>query len=125
MRVASAHSKAGLSEHVCLCLKRSKAAYSVHSPPQPNPGLPGFGCFKICRKRASPQPAGEGLGVGVARLTHRRLPCAPPPSPTLPHKGGGSRLSSPLMLIPFHTTRSSRYFAGMRRVGVGSAGDSV
>src|SRR6516225_4086428 len=80
MRVASARSKAELSEHVCLCLKRSEAAYSVHSPP----------------------PCGEGLGVGVARLAQRRLPYAPPPSPTLPHKGGGSRLSSPLVLIISH-----------------------
>src|SRR5262245_65909866 len=43
-------------------------AYSVCSPPQPNPGLPGFGRFKICRKRASPQPAGGGLGEGVVGM---------------------------------------------------------
>src|SRR4051794_40666434 len=41
------------------------AAHSVCSPPQANPGLPGFAQFQVCRKRASPQPAGEGLGVGV------------------------------------------------------------
>src|SRR6266516_303888 len=56
------------------------AAHSVHSPP----------------------PCGEGLGVGVTRLARRRLQYAPPPSPALPHKGGGSRPSS-LSLIPLHT----------------------
>jgi hypothetical protein len=44
-----------------------RAAKSVCSPPQPYPGLPGYGPFEISRKRASPQPAGEGLGVGVMR----------------------------------------------------------
>ena len=70
-----------------------RATISVCSPPQPNPGLPGFGRFKICRKRASPQPAGEGLGVGVVRF------CAggatdvslhhPPPHPS-PTRGEGA-----------------------------------
>src|SRR5262249_33874366 len=30
-------------------------------PSPTSPGLPGFGHFKICRKRASPQPAGGGV----------------------------------------------------------------
>jgi hypothetical protein len=41
----------------------------------------------------SPPPCGEGLGVGVARFFRRwrhRALTASPPSPTLPHKGGGS-----------------------------------
>jgi hypothetical protein len=66
-------------------------ARSVYSPPQPNPGLPGFGHFTICRKRASPQPAGKGLGVGVARFLRRWRQhhlTAPPPSPPLPRKRG-------------------------------------
>src|SRR5262249_12937953 len=47
------------------------AAHSVHSPPS----------------------CGEGLGVGVVRFFRRwrhRALTASPPSPTLPHKGGGS-----------------------------------
>src|SRR5262249_43533254 len=79
----------------CICI----TPCSVCSPPQPNPGLPGFGHFKICRKRASPQPAGEGLGVGV----RQRITAPPPPrrsaaklaqaaqaclrAPTLPTRG--------------------------------------
>src|SRR5262249_25675871 len=83
-----------------LCLRHSEAAYSVHSPPPPNPGLPGFGHFKTCRKRASPQPAGEGLGVGV----RQRITARPPPrrfAPTLPTRGRVGP-SSPFVLIPFH-----------------------
>src|SRR5262249_13547782 len=82
----------------CSCeVESARATNSVCSPPQPNPGLPGFGHFKICRKRASPPPAGEGLGVGV----HRRITAPPPPprhsalkqrvnalkAPTLPTRG--------------------------------------
>src|SRR5262249_6119327 len=47
----------------------------------PEAGKPAAGC-------------GEGLGVGVVRFFHgwrHRHLTAPPPSPTLPHKGGGSR----------------------------------
>src|SRR5262245_27875044 len=57
----------------------------MRSPPQPNPGPPGFGHLKVCRKRASPQPAGEGLGVGVVRFFRRwrhHYLTAAPPSPT-------------------------------------------
>src|SRR5262249_33505821 len=39
-------------EHVCFCLKRFGTARSLHSPPQPNPGLPGFGHFKETRVNA-------------------------------------------------------------------------
>src|SRR6266436_6640323 len=81
---------------VCARLR----THSVCSPPQPNPGLPGFGRFKICRKRASPQPAGEGLGVGVVRFLPRwrdhHFTAPPPPRPPSlrsaadpPHKGEG------------------------------------
>ncbi len=45
-------------------MEPAQAANSVCSPPQPNPGLPGFGHLKICRKRASPQPPGGGAGGG-------------------------------------------------------------
>src|SRR5919201_2880381 len=38
-----------------------------------------------------PCPCGEGLGVGVVRLTHERLPTAPPPPPAPPPNGGGGR----------------------------------
>ena len=52
----------------------------------------------------SPPPCGEGLGVGVvADKSRTRSPSstAPPPSPTLPHKGGGSR---PSPLVVHHVT---------------------
>ena len=45
----------------------------------------------------SPPPCGEGLGVGVARFLHRwpdHYLAASPPSPPLPHKGGGSTASA-------------------------------
>src|SRR5258708_13254126 len=65
----------------------------MRSPPQPNPGLPGFGHLKTCRKRASPQPAGEGLGVGVVRFfrrsRHHYLAAPPPPHPS-PTRGEGA-----------------------------------
>jgi hypothetical protein len=94
-KLAATESIAARSERAASSSPHS--ADSVHSPPQPNPGLPGFGHLKICRKRASPQPAGEGLGVGVARFFRRwrhRALTAPPPSPPLPHKGGGSTPSA-------------------------------
>src|SRR5262249_25434514 len=71
-------------EHVRLCLKHFSAAHLVRSPP----------------------PCGEGSGVGVVRFfcrwRHHYL-AASPPSPALPHKGGGSTPSSPLPLIPLQT----------------------
>src|SRR5262249_28062643 len=95
-------------ENLRLCLMHNHAAHSVCSPPQPNPGLPGFGRFKICRKRASPQPAGEGLGVGV----HRRTTPAPHPARFArdpPHMGEGKdrvcRAFIPLHTIAFGMTR--------------------
>src|SRR5229473_1630359 len=64
---------------------RGGATHSVGSPPQPNPGLPGFGHLKFGRKRASPQPAGEGLGVVRCGDTvpgrSDPLPTPPPQSP--------------------------------------------
>ena len=83
-----------------LRLKHTGAAHAVRSTPQPNPGLPGFGQFKICRKRASPQPAGVGLGGGGRAIFSQvgaiLIFIAPPPSPALPYKGGGSRPRLPL-----------------------------
>src|SRR5262249_27029444 len=65
-----------------------RAAYSVRSPPQPTPGLPGFGPFKICRKGAGPQPAGEGLGGWGPSADHRTTP-TPALRADPPHKGEG------------------------------------
>src|SRR5947207_1885733 len=50
----------------------------------------------------SPPPCGEGLGVVVVRLVRSWRHCrhtAPPPSPPLPHKGGGSKPSLPPGLV--------------------------
>src|SRR5258707_14649092 len=58
------------------------------SPTKPRPA--GVWSLKICRKRASPQPAGEGLGVGVGvggRVSCNNNDPPPPPSPT---RGGGA-----------------------------------
>src|SRR5258707_1959944 len=78
-------------------LKHIRATYSLCSPPQPNPGLPGFGHLKNCRKRANPQPAGEGLGVGVVRFFADGAtvisPYHPPPHPS-PTTGEGAHLVS-------------------------------
>ena len=48
---------------ICACCKSRRALGVLPSPTKPRPA--GVCCFKTCRKRASPQPAGEGLGVGV------------------------------------------------------------
>ena len=45
-------------------------------------------------------PCGEGLGVGVV-IGGRSRAKTTTPSPTLPHKGGGSTPSVPLAVIPF------------------------
>src|SRR2546429_152085 len=80
---------------VIMSVQANCAAHSVCSPPQPNPGLPGFGRFKFCRKRASPQPAGGGWGVGVLVRHAPGATTTPPPRPaaaalrraTLPTRG--------------------------------------
>src|SRR6266699_7222726 len=97
-------------EHVSLI--DDGAARSVGSPPHPNSGLPEFGILDG-RSRVYPTSAGEGLGVGVVRLLRRwrdHYLTAPPPSPPLPHKGGGSRpslwlASAPAPLAESHTSR--------------------
>src|SRR5258708_1353464 len=64
------------------------------------------------RTRSAPLPlGGGGWGGGAVRFLHRwRHYClaAPPPSPPLPHKGGGSRPSLPLALIPLYTNALER-----------------
>src|SRR5712691_6756666 len=111
----------------------ARAANSVCSPPQPNPGLPGFGHFEICRKRASPQPAGEGVGVGVPRnsspasepisarsgrtLGNSSFSLATTPTPNPSPQGGGEHTESAALLSTQITgTRFSmftRYCTGL------------
>jgi len=50
---------------------------------------------------ALPSPLWGGVGGGSREIGARTLPHAPPPSPTLPHKGGGSTPRLPLEAIPF------------------------
>src|SRR5262249_12365867 len=51
---------------------------------------------------AFPSPLWGGVRGGGGAIDALALLHARPPSPTLPHKGGGSRPSSPRVLIPFH-----------------------
>ena len=62
---------------------------------------------------SDPLPCGEGLGVGVAvvdDLVQQQLP----PSPTLPHKGGGSGPSCGILCLNFAGTCSSQ--TGVSRI---------
>src|SRR5262245_37882241 len=47
-----------------------------------------------CQELGSPPACAEGLGVGVLERL-RGVVCTAPPSPTLPHKGGGSERQCP------------------------------
>src|SRR5262249_61209321 len=65
----------------------SAAANSVHSPPQAQ-------CIPTIRKRSAfPSPLWGGVRGGGRCVGQRPCITASPPSPTLPHKGGGSRPS--------------------------------
>jgi RNA pseudouridylate synthase len=70
--------------------RSATAGATAVSPPHPNSGLPEFGHLMGGRSRIYPTSAGEGSGVGVAGRT-QLAPQLRPPSPALPHKGGGSR----------------------------------
>jgi hypothetical protein len=72
-------------------------------------------CSIPCRLRAAigfsqrrhafgvfPSPLWGGVRGGGRCVGQDRCIPAPPPSPTLPHKGGGSKLSLPRVLTPFH-----------------------
>src|SRR5207247_8659712 len=50
-----------------------------------------------------PSPLWGGVGGGGRSLARVRCPYELPPSPALPHKGGGSTPRLPLRLIPFAT----------------------
>ena len=53
-------------------MESNRAANSVCSlPPTKTLACQGLVTLKICRKRASPQPAGGGLGRGVVRMATR------------------------------------------------------
>ncbi len=68
------------SSHIPESLEQGGAASSVGSPPHPNSGSPEFGILDG-RSRINPTPAGEGLGVGVARhlVPNRATPLPTPP----------------------------------------------
>src|ERR1700730_17748575 len=81
-------------------MESARAELGLLPTPNQTPACRGLvSHFKICRKRASPQRAGEGLGVGV----RQRITARPPPrrsaaklaqaaqaclrAPTLPTRG--------------------------------------
>ncbi len=55
----------------------------------------------------SPPPCGGGVGGGGRSWRRPLAQQQGPPSPPLPHKGGGSRPSPPHALVPFHSITSS------------------
>src|SRR5258707_6521123 len=75
------------------------------SPTKPRPA--GVWSLKICRKRASPQPAGKGLGVGVGvagRVSCNNNDPPPHPSPTRaeraePPRGGWTAATGTHLLL--------------------------
>src|SRR6476619_2412711 len=81
--------------------RKAVAAYSVHSPPQPTPACRGWPDL-YCRERASPQPAGEGLGVGVViGGPSSRHNYDPPPNP--PPQGGREHTECAACVDPIST----------------------
>src|SRR5260221_12165852 len=54
-----------------------------------------------------PALGGGGLGGGSRSWRRPLAQQQGPPSPPLPHKGGGSRPSPPHALVPFHSITSS------------------
>jgi len=81
---------------------RTRATHSVRSLPQPNPGLPRFGQFDSCRKRASPQPAGGGLGRGVVVACDRGATTSTPtPNPSPQGEGEDTEVAA-LQTNPTH-----------------------
>jgi len=72
---------------------RAPDTSSVRSPPHRTRACPGSAAY--CASQAGPTCGGEGSGVGVMQQGNY-VAHALPPSPTLPHKGGGSRSSLPL-----------------------------
>ncbi len=72
-------------------------------PPTSSFSPPSCCSLAVRRTRCAPSPQrGEGGGGGRC-LREWSCITAPPPSPALPHKGGGSRPSLPLAHIPLHT----------------------
>src|SRR6266436_4631392 len=72
-------------------LKYVRAAHSVCSPPQPNPGLPGFGQFQNLPEAGKPAAGWGGVGGGGRCCGARRvLTTTPTPRAsraTLPTRG--------------------------------------
>src|SRR5258706_1888028 len=76
-----------------------RAAHAVCSPPQPNPGLPGFGHLRFAGSRQARSRLGRGRGWGsvlghaprVTTWTPTPPAFAALPPATLPTKGRVSR----------------------------------
>src|SRR6266436_5402175 len=106
-------------------LKYVRAAHSVCSPPQPNPGLPGFGQFQNLPEAGKPAAGWGGVGGGGPSADHRTTPtpalrsqacagCASLPAcADPPHKGEG-RTEFAAHLIPSHPNARYREIARER-----------
>jgi hypothetical protein len=125
-----------------VLLRQVGAAHSVDSPPQPNPGLPGFGHLRFAGSGQARSRLGRGWGWGsefedTARATTTTpLPIPPPTQVGLarlaqdqdatrasPGRGGGgsrpSLRSAPSVAVPPERGACRRY---RRRVRDGSEG---
>src|SRR5437868_3569295 len=92
-------------ERVRLCLKQCSAAYLVCSLPNQTPACRGLVTLRSAGSGQARSRLGRGWGWGSCGLFAGGATViftAPPPSPPLPHKGGGSRPSLPLALIPLY-----------------------
>src|SRR5204863_3963976 len=94
-------------EHLRSCWTRNHAAYSVCSPPQPNPGLPGFGHFRFAGSGQARSRLGRGWGWGwcsISQLAPPKSKCTTP-LPTPPPQGGREQTEFAARLFPVSRMR--------------------